>query len=338
MVLVFTVMTLMLCAFATTWQQRAKQNQVELARKDAELQALAYDALFPLIMSLGTEDRSKVADPSSGVRQALRDSVRKIEALEASMLADVVAYKALEQRHPFTTSRDVLASVPKKVLDLFGPLGARSANASVDDAPAKPPAAPPDAASTATHGPCDAPTLQASIDALGKLPEDASSVAIFESVRKHDLALLAKFRCDLELDDLADRLDLDADETLLASLQFSLLDAAPSLKVHDAWALPMLYGMLGALIYHLRNYLNNLRPDPSFVLVVMRVFLGGFAGIAIGWFWRPENGEALGVADITLSTLSLAFLVGFAIDVFLKLLDRLVTLVSGWVGNLGAAR
>jgi hypothetical protein len=109
------------------------------------------------------------------------------------------------------------------------------------------------------------------------------------------------------------------------------------LDVLGLWLLPAFYGMLGALIYHLRVYLNNLRPDPSLLKVALRVCLGGFAGIGIGWFWANPNVDgALGVPEITLTAMTLAFLVGFAIDVFLGFLDRLVTLMNGWVANFGA--
>jgi hypothetical protein len=68
----------------------------------------------------------------------------------------------------------------------------------------------------------------------------------------------------------------------------------------------------------------------------MRVFLGGFAGIAIGWFWVPQSGAAPTVPELPVTGMALAFLVGFSIDVFLGFLDRLVTLMNRWVGTLGA--
>ena len=93
--------------------------------------------------------------------------------------------------------------------------------------------------------------------------------------------------------------------------------------------------MLGALIYHLRAYLSRDRPDPDFFSVLVRVFLGGFAGVVVGWY-VPADIESLGTIGIKWTSITLAFLVGYSIDVFLSLLDRIVAGLSGWVRGIGA--
>lgn len=64
--------------------------------------------------------------------------------------------------------------------------------------------------------------------------------------------------------------------------------------------------------------------------------LGILAGVSVGWFSAPAAlVQGIGIADISLATLTLAFLVGFGIDVFFRLLDRLLELLRKGVTRLG---
>ena len=106
----------------------------------------------------------------------------------------------------------------------------------------------------------------------------------------------------------------------------------------SAWILPALYGALGAVMFYLRDFLNPLRPDPGFVEVAVRVALGLFAGVSVGWFAAPTTMvQGIGISDLSLATLTLAFLVGFGIDVFFALLDRLLELFRGSVSRIGSS-
>jgi len=90
--------------------------------------------------------------------------------------------------------------------------------------------------------------------------------------------------------------------------------------------LPMLYGMLGASVFLLRRSLSN---DPADYLIVtsgiqamMRIGLGGVAGIIIGWFNLPD---AQSITNLASTQFAIAFLAGFSIDIVFALLDRMVS-------------
>lgn len=93
------------------------------------------------------------------------------------------------------------------------------------------------------------------------------------------------------------------------------------------WYLPALYGMLGATLFYMRRVLDPTVPDPPLTRVLHRLALGAFAGVIITWFWIPNSELAEGFTSIGLTLFTLAFLVGFCVDVLFALLDRVVTLL-----------
>ncbi|WP_213957780.1 hypothetical protein [Variovorax sp. dw_954] len=94
------------------------------------------------------------------------------------------------------------------------------------------------------------------------------------------------------------------------------------------WVLPALYGMLGAVIFHMRRILNPSMPDPSWMRITFRVVLGAFAGIIVVWFWTPSSQKVSQGEFVALTSFALAFLVGFSTDVFFRALDLLVDHLS----------
>jgi hypothetical protein len=100
-----------------------------------------------------------------------------------------------------------------------------------------------------------------------------------------------------------------------------------------SWMLPGLYGLLGACVFLMRdlllvNRLSKAHGDPRIVdllSLLLRVALGGLAGIIVGWFWVPTSptpsSSAIAVSSISFGV---AFLAGFSIDSVFALLDRLI--------------
>lgn len=105
------------------------------------------------------------------------------------------------------------------------------------------------------------------------------------------------------------------------------------LKVHllTTWLLPSLYGLLGACVFLLRDIVF-IRQGPqsryqprmiNLLSLLLRIALGGLAGIIIGWFSVPGSFAARD-AQIAITSIpfGLAFLAGFSIETLFTLLDK----------------
>ena len=99
-----------------------------------------------------------------------------------------------------------------------------------------------------------------------------------------------------------------------------------------SWLLPCLYGLLGACVFLMRKLLfvnggRGIRNDARIVdqlSMLLRIALGGLAGIIIGWFWVPTGLSSSSVAiSVSSVAFGVAFLAGFSIDSLFTLLDRL---------------
>jgi hypothetical protein len=88
------------------------------------------------------------------------------------------------------------------------------------------------------------------------------------------------------------------------------------------WLLPFLYGLFGATIFLMRNVASIRTSAMEWFPMIMRLCLGGVAGIIIGWFASSTNPE-LSATSILSIPYATAFLVGYGIDVFFTLLDKL---------------
>ena len=83
--------------------------------------------------------------------------------------------------------------------------------------------------------------------------------------------------------------------------------------------------MLGSVICLLRAFLSDDERDPSALQMLVRVSLGTFAGVAIGWFMAGGTPK-----EVPLGVLTISFLVGYSINVFLAILDTFVKRLEGW--------
>ena len=91
----------------------------------------------------------------------------------------------------------------------------------------------------------------------------------------------------------------------------------------SVWILPFLSGLLGATVFLLRDSLNPLTSNFGLARVVVRLALGGVAGIIIGWFWVPTGTFGPQIGKGSSIPMALAFLTGFSIDILFSALDRL---------------
>lgn len=97
--------------------------------------------------------------------------------------------------------------------------------------------------------------------------------------------------------------------------------------------LPLLYGFLGSAVFLMRQYFGETRffqtTDHVVGRVMLRLGLGGVAGLAIGWFWSPASTKLVSDATtFSMTPFALAFLAGFSIELLFSILDRIIAAVS----------
>jgi hypothetical protein len=153
-----------------------------------------------------------------------------------------------------------------------------------------------------------------------------SSRLFREDVRLYD-ALIENFRCVV----------IGASSTNSASMgdyYTGITGFTHQVELIGIALLPALYGMLGCVLFFMRQYLNDMIPNPYLSRVALRLCVSSLIGILVGWLWNPTQvfaGTEIAIAP--LGKLVAAFLAGFSIEVFFNLLDRLVV-----VGNLAVAK
>jgi hypothetical protein len=144
-------------------------------------------------------------------------------------------------------------------------------------------------------------------------------------------ALLGIYITDVR--DFTSAINVGFDPLTPNSYSYYLYKLREGMTVLGSWVLPLLYGMLGAVIFHMRRLLDPTVPDPSWLRFAYRIVLGGFAGIILVWFWTPSSQKVSQPEFATLTSFGLAFLVGFSTDVFFQALDRLVNYLAQAVGQ-----
>jgi hypothetical protein len=118
----------------------------------------------------------------------------------------------------------------------------------------------------------------------------------------------------------------DGDGAILSNQALGQLAFVSDIKekvwMRVTWLLPFCYGLLGAVVFLIRAVASVRAPAMGFFPIIMRLSLGGIAGIIIGWFASSspvalENTSALSLP------FALAFLTGYGIDALFDILDRL---------------
>jgi hypothetical protein len=103
-----------------------------------------------------------------------------------------------------------------------------------------------------------------------------------------------------------------------------LLSAEAMLQVLHNYVLPLLYGLLGAFIFVLRSLLSEIKSVTytydSEIRYRLRLTLGALGGMIVGWFLKPDEGDV----TASVSSMSLAFLMGYNVDVLFSLMDKII--------------
>ncbi|CAL8481761.1 hypothetical protein [Caballeronia sp. S22] len=94
--------------------------------------------------------------------------------------------------------------------------------------------------------------------------------------------------------------------------------------VRSAWVLPGLAGLLGSSVYLMRFLIFNQKsPIVEWYQILIRIVMGGVAGVIVGWFIVAPSAIQTNVAAVTSVPFGLAFLTGFSIDILFSTLDRI---------------
>ncbi|AZO28299.1 hypothetical protein [Mesorhizobium sp. M1B.F.Ca.ET.045.04.1.1] len=114
-----------------------------------------------------------------------------------------------------------------------------------------------------------------------------------------------------------------------------------ALRIKDAidpyavWILPCLYAALGSMIYYMRLILDTTQPNPPVYRIAHRMALAALAGMILAWFWGPTFGSNSEFKSVGFGLFTFAFIVGFSIDIFFALLDRLVFISTNAISKFG---
>lgn len=104
----------------------------------------------------------------------------------------------------------------------------------------------------------------------------------------------------------------------------NILSADFILSAFQNYLLPLLYGLLGAFIYVLRELLSEIKQltysFDSEIRYRLRLTLGALGGMIIGWFLRAEDSTALA----SMSPMALAFLMGYNVEVLFSIMDKMI--------------
>jgi len=97
--------------------------------------------------------------------------------------------------------------------------------------------------------------------------------------------------------------------------------------------LPLLYGLLGASVFLMRQMFGESQQGSVVAITtakaVLRLGLGGIAGLAIGWFWVPDASKSVSeISKLSTAPFALAFLAGFSIELLFSLLDRIIAALN----------
>ena len=146
--------------------------------------------------------------------------------------------------------------------------------------------------------------------------------------------------------DKANGLVLAELRTVVIPTYIALNESEQILRLISEFVLPLLYGLLGACAYVLRDLTNTIGSvtfsKSKMINYKLRLIMGPLVGIAVGLFLgspdaglisEPTDASTMGSSPPNvsqLSTLALAFLAGYSVEVLFSALD---TLVSAFASN-----
>jgi len=318
------------CGYYTVWYKRAGSLLESIAEaKDEKQTAIINDVISAMIGAEGGIVFGRGINPGDITHESIREKIELARKIDKKIELDQASY--YEATLNFIPTTNVYYGLRSWLYPVGANLigEAQAAEALAAEAQAAMPAAqnwrpvgctpiepPPASTPSAPGAPAD-PSAR-----------HRAAISDFNRYVADDDQLVAQVRCAIGI--------VGTNYAgVFANPEKVKRDISEKMDLLGTWLLPALYGALGALMFHMRAFLDPLQPNPSPARVLLRVSLGIFAGISVAWFLTPTVAD--GINSVGLGVLTIAFLLGFSIDVFFALLDRLVTLARNGIANLGGA-
>lgn len=247
--------------------------------------------------------------------QFLRD-VRELKDLQARRTAAFAMLTNLRADPAWPFQQELLQAVSWGRTQLFGPPDSASASSdpSVEDLPF---------GNDNTFPPCPADeALNARETPVQLASKGGSTTGASESVVGGWPWDLAKENLDEYCFLKALNLDQRFGNVNYLSLSEDAVVVRDRNALVSAWVLPFVSGLLGAVVFLLRDLMSTYTPSFAAPRVLVRLSIGGVAGIIIGWFWAPAGLLAEELPKTSSVPLALAFLAGYSIDILFSALER----------------
>ncbi len=165
--------------------------------------------------------------------------------------------------------------------------------------------------------------IEANIQLLESKIKEGQSVGEFTN---GDFATeLERAKQDLKKETLRHELSRARNKMFLTQLSSAFV-----LGALQIYFLPLLYGLLGAATFVLRTLSTEIKTltysYDSEIRFRLRLSLGALAGMAVGWFLKPDSVSGL----VSLSPMALAFLMGYNVEVLFSIMDKFIEVISKW--------
>jgi hypothetical protein len=96
----------------------------------------------------------------------------------------------------------------------------------------------------------------------------------------------------------------------------------------QTYFLPLLYGLMGAMMYALRMLANEIKSltydTDSQTRYRLRIFIGAIAGLMIGLFINPEEIDVVNL----IAPMAISFIAGYNVELLFAYMDRIIQEIS----------
>ncbi len=117
-------------------------------------------------------------------------------------------------------------------------------------------------------------------------------------------------------------------KSILSKLGAAMPTIKDKIRLRSEWLLPFLYGLLGSMLFVMRTIGNIRLPAMHDMSILMRIALGGMAGIVVGWFSIGDPGATAGITSAIAWPFVLAFVTGYGIEALFSVLDRMNRIIA----------